>query len=214
MTHRIAVTALLLAAATSVASAQGNPVRPVRRQPAAGQAQPDSTMRNRAQLEGQVRDRLGQMARRQLGLNDAQAEKLQQTNMKFADRRRTLMEQERDVRMSIRDEMISGDSTRQKQVGDLMDRMIKAQHQRIDLMEQEQKELAAFLTPMQRAKYFGMEEQLRRRVEQMRQEGGPGGRMGPGGMGGPGGQAGPDGRQGLGGRGGRMRPGGPPPDVP
>ena len=89
MTHRIAVTALLLAAATTVASAQRNPNRPAQSQQAAGQHQPDSTMRNRAQLEGQVRDRLGEMARRQLGLNDAQAEKLTQTNMKFADRRRT-----------------------------------------------------------------------------------------------------------------------------
>ena len=207
MTYRIAiaVTAVLLAAATTVASAQRSPDRPAQRRPAAGQPQPDSTMRNRTQLEGRVRDRLGQMARRQLGLNDAQAEKLAQTNAKFADRRRTLIEQERDVRMSLRDEMISDDSTRQQQVGDLMDRMVKAQRQRIDLMEQEQKELATFLTPMQRARYFGLEEQLRRRVEQMRQEGGQGGRMGPGGMG-PGGPMGP------GGRGGRMRPGGPPPD--
>jgi len=196
MTNRIVLTALLVAA-TSVAGAQGNPNRPGRRGGAAGQARPDSAMQNRAALEGQVRDRVGQMARRQLGLNDAQADKLRQTNEKFADRRRTLMEQERDIRMSLRDEMISGDSTRQKQVGDLMDRMVKSQRQRIELMESEQKELATFLTPMQRARYFGLEEQLRRRVEQMRAQAGEGGRMGPGG--GPGGR-------------GRMRPNGPPPD--
>jgi Spy/CpxP family protein refolding chaperone len=201
MTNRIVLTALLVAA-TTVGGAQGNPNRPGRRGGGAAQPRPDSVMQNRAALEGQVRDRLGQMARRQLGLNDAQADKLRQTNEKFADRRRTLMEQERDIRMSLRDEMISGDSTRQKQVGDLLDRMVKSQRQRIELMESEQKELATFLTPMQRARYFGLEEQLRRRVEQMRAEGGEGGRMGPGGPGGPGG---------LGGRG-RMRPNGPPPD--
>ena len=176
MTVRIIVSALLFVATSAITSGQGNPPPlPAQRRTAGRGQQPDSTTATRAALEGQVRDRVSQMARRQLGLNDAQAEKLRQTNMKFADRRRMLMEQERDIRMSLRDEMISGDSTRQKQVGDLMNRMVKAQHQRIDLMEQEQQELATYLTPMQRARYFGLEETLRRRVDQMRQERGAGG---------------------------------------
>lgn len=227
MTNKLAFSALVLAATAAVAAAQGDPTRPVQRRGGRGaMQQPDSTARNRAQLEGQVNDRIGQMARQRLGLNDGQAQKLRQSNTKFAERRRTLMEQERDIRMSLREEMISGDSSHQKQVGDLMDRMVKAQHQRIDLMEQEQKELATFLTPMQRAQYFGLEEQLRRRVDQMRQDGGDGaggrgrmGGMGRDGMGPPPGGAGmgPDGPP-PGGRGrGRIRPPAgtiPPGDLP
>jgi hypothetical protein len=38
--------------------------------------------------------------------------------------------------------------------------------QRVDLQEQEQKELAGFLTPLQRAKYFALEQQVRQRVNQ------------------------------------------------
>lgn len=205
MTKRLVVPILLAAAFT--AGAQGNPGRPQppqqQRRPAAGAPRPDSGRPDRAALEGQVRDRLAQQARRQLGLNDAQVSKLRETRQKFMERRRVLNDQERDIRMSLRDEMITGDSTRQKQVGDLLDRMIKAQRQRFDLIESEQKEMAAFLTPMQRAKLFGLEEQLRGRMQQLR-GGGPGGPRGDG--------AGPGG---LGGRGqgrGLMRRGGPPGD--
>jgi hypothetical protein len=38
----------------------------------------------------------------------------------------------------------------------------------MDINEQEQKELDGFLTPMQRAKYFALEQQVRQRMQQMR----------------------------------------------
>jgi hypothetical protein len=49
-----------------------------------------------------------------------------------------------------------------------MDRAIRVQRSRLDLLETEQRELSAFLTPTQRAKYMGMQEQLRRRADEMR----------------------------------------------
>ena len=107
-----------------------------------------------------------------------------------------LNEQERDIRMAINDERIAADSTHGKQLEDLLDRMIKSQRQRIDLMEAEQKDLATVLSPLQRASYLGIQEQMRRAVEDMRRGGGPGGPGGPGGRMGP-----PDGQ-----------PQGPPPD--
>jgi hypothetical protein len=178
-------------------------------------------MTNRAQMEQQVRERLGGMMKQRLGLSDQQMPKLQETNRRFQEKHRLLVEQERDIRMSLRDEMIAGDSARQTQVGGLLDRMLRVQRQRLELLEQEQKELSGFLTPVQRAKYLGVQEGMRRRMEQMRQQrGGPGmnpmqNPMGPGGPNdgmrpmGPGGQ----------GRGAQMMrprrpmgPGGPPPD--
>lgn len=179
------------------------------------------SMTNRAQMEQQVRERLGGMMKQRLGLSDQQMPKLQETNRRFQEKHRLLVEQERDIRMSLRDEMIAGDSARQTQVGGLLDRMLRVQRQRLELLEQEQKELSGFLTPVQRAKYLGVQEGMRRRMEQMRQQrGGPGmnpmqNPMGPGGPNdgmrpmGPGGQ----------GRGAQMMrprrpmgPGGPPPD--
>jgi hypothetical protein len=113
---------------------------------------------------------MGQVLKNQLGLNDEQMKKLQETNKRFDEKRRILVDQERDVRMSLRDEMLRPDSARQPQVAGLLDRMVKVQRQRVDILEQEQKELGGFLTPLQRAKYFGVEEQLRRRMQQMRQQ--------------------------------------------
>src|SRR3990172_10780526 len=138
------------------------------------------------------RHRLGQGVKKRLGLNKEQMNKLQETNRKFDERRRILVDQERDIRMSLRDEMLRPDSGRQPQVSALLERMVKAQRQRVDVLEQEQAELGKFLTPLQRAKYFAAEELVRQQMQNMRQQqmgrgagrGGPG--MGPGGGMGPG----------------------------
>lgn len=127
-------------------------------------------MLKRAELEQQVRERLGNRLKMELGLNDAQIAKVAETNRKFEEKHRLLLDQERDVRMSIRDEMIRGDTTRQSQVAALLDRIIRNERQRVDLMEQEQKDLATVLTPVQRAKYFGIQEAVRKRMQQMRQQ--------------------------------------------
>ena len=145
---------------------QGNPQQG--RLPARGMQGPGPL--KRAQLEQQVRERLGNRLKMELGLSDVQIAKVAETNRKFEEKHRILLDQERDVRMSIRDEMIRGDTTRQAQVGALLDRIIRNERQRVDLMEQEQKDLATVLTPVQRAKYFGIQEAVRKRMQQMRQQ--------------------------------------------
>ncbi|HVZ48337.1 MAG TPA: Spy/CpxP family protein refolding chaperone [Gemmatimonadaceae bacterium] len=158
------------------AGAQGRSLRQGRRMG----MPPDSTGPGRAQLEERVRQRFAQRLKTQLGLTDDQMAKVRDINLRYAERRRTLLDQERDVRMSLREAVVAADSTRQGDVAKLLDRMMTSQRQRIDLLEQEQKDLASVLTPLQRATYMGMEEQLRQAVEGMR--GGRGGRMGaPGG---------------------------------
>jgi hypothetical protein len=99
---------------------------------------------------------------------------------------------ERQVRAGIREELDLADTTRQAQVARLLDQMLVIQRQRLDLIEAEQKELATFMTPQQRARYFGMQEQIRRRVEEMREQGGRGAPPG-GGVRRPGGVLGPPG---------------------
>ncbi len=121
----------------------------------------------RDSLEARVRARMGQMLRNQLGLTDAQVRQLQATNRRFEGQRRTLLQQEREVRVGLRAAIESGDSTR---VSAMLDRMFALQRQRLDLTEAEQKELATFLTPVQRAQLFGLEEQLRRRMAEMRED--------------------------------------------
>lgn len=130
---------------------------------------PEGDPAQRAQLEARIRQRLGEMMRTQLDLTDEQFTKLQATNRKYDERRRLLVGQERDIRMAMRDELLAGDSAQQGKVNDLLDRMLKVQQQRLSINEAEQRELATFLSPAQRAKYLGIEEAMRRRMQQMRE---------------------------------------------
>jgi hypothetical protein len=163
---RVLMLALLLVAADL--GAQERPTRePQTRQQRADGVQRDS-------LEARVRQRMGRMMREQLGLNDEQVQRLQATNRQFEGQRRALLSQERDARMALRQELQRGDSTRQQEVATLLDQMLRLQRQRLDQVEAEQRELATFLTPVQRARLFGMEEQIRRRMDEMRDGRGPG----------------------------------------
>lgn len=158
---------------------------------------------NRAELEQQVRNRIGTQLKNELRLSDDQFTKLQATNRRFQEKRRLLVGQERDARMAMRDLLITGDTASQGKVSAAIDRMLQIQRQRFDLLEQEQKELAAYLSPMQRARFLGMQEQMRRRVDNLRAgRGAPGrvGKMGPG-------MNRPRMGEGVGPTGGRMRPG-------
>jgi len=129
------------------------------------QEPPPPPSAERDSLEQQVRRRMSEMLKTQLGLTDDQVRRLQSTNRRFEGQRRALFDQEREVRMDLRRAIDGGDTTR---VGALLDRMIALQRERLDLTEAEQKELATFMTPVQRAKLFGMEEQIRRRMMEMR----------------------------------------------
>lgn len=192
MKRGLLILALLVAAMPAMSEAQRGQGRAGlgRR----GAVQGDSANRNRAMLEDQVRRRFAQVLKNQLGVTDQQLERVLDINSRYSVRRRELLQEEREVRMSLRREVAAGDSTRQGQVAALLDRMLAAQRQRIDVLEQEQRELAGVLTPMQRASYFGIEEQIRQRIEGMRggragapppgdsaglRPGGRGGRRGP-----------------------------------
>jgi len=138
---------------------------------------------NRQQMEQQIRNRIGIQLKKGLNLSDDQFSRLQTTNKKFEERRRLLNEQERDARMAMRDLMISGDTANGAKVTAGLDKMLMIARQRFDLVEQEQKELAGYLTPMQRARFLGMQEQMRRRIDDLRAQAGrrgPNGAMGRG----------------------------------
>lgn len=152
---RLLGAALLLAVVGSSAFAQGVP------------GAPDAARRD--SLEERVRARMEQVMRTQLGLNDDQVRRLQATNRRFEGQRRELFERERRVRIELRAAIEIGDSTQNSRIAPLLDQTIQLQRQRLDLLEAEQKELSTFLTPLQRARLYGFEEQMRRRVQEMRE---------------------------------------------
>lgn len=122
----------------------------------------------REALERRVREQIGREVQERLGLDDAQMRRLGETNQRFEEQRRLLLAEEGTARMGLREQMMRGDSANQQRVGTLLDQMLAVQRKRHDLVEQEQRALAAFLTPVQRATYLVMQDQMRRRMEEMR----------------------------------------------
>lgn len=122
---------------------------------------------NRAALERQVRERAAQITRQRLGLTDTQMQQLERVNSRFAPQLTAVVKQERETRRQLRQQMAPGAQVDQSRVSALIDESLRLQKQRIALIEAEQKELAAFLTPVQRARYLALQAQFRNRAEQL-----------------------------------------------
>lgn len=138
--------------------------------PRPGAQQDQRRLERRAMLEQRFRQRLAGVVRDRLQLSDDQMARLQATDARMQQRRRPLMQQEREVRMAMRAEMARGGAADQSRVSALMAQALTLQRQRQALVEDEQKELSAFLTPVQRVQYGALQAQLRRRVDEMQAE--------------------------------------------
>ena len=122
----------------------------------------------RQQLERELRERTGEIVKRRLELNDAQMARLQATNRQFEVKRMELFAREREVRQALRQELAANEQANQSRVSQLIDQTLTLERQRLDLLQDEQKELASFLTPVQRARLLGIQAELRRRAQDMR----------------------------------------------
>jgi len=138
------------------------------------QARPGAPAEGRAGLERQFRERFAEVVRRRLGLTDTQMHRLGQVNDRYERERMRLLRDERMMRQALRTEVLAGDSADQAKVAEMLDRALRIQRQRLDMTEREQRELAAFMTPVQRAMYVGIQDDLRRRLEEIRQQRRPG----------------------------------------
>jgi hypothetical protein len=153
----------------------------------------DTLHRSQADMDRRIQERMGQVLKAQLRLSDAQVRQMHEHNQRFGPRRMSLGRDERLVREQMREAMRVQDSVGAPELPRLLDRVVELQRRRVDLLQEEQRALAAFLTPLQRARYLAFEEEVQRRAEEMRREwersggrGGPPGRdtTGPGRRGG------------------------------
>jgi Spy/CpxP family protein refolding chaperone len=85
-----------------------------------------------------------------------------------------LFSEERQARQALRAELVAGDAANQQKVAGLLDQLMRLQRRRLDLVENEQREIGKFLSPVQRAKYLGLQNEIRKRMEELRDR--PGGR--------------------------------------
>jgi Spy/CpxP family protein refolding chaperone len=129
-------------------------------------AQPARANAQRPLLEQQLRQRMAAVTRQRLGLNDSQMIQLEQSNARFAPQLTQLIANERETRRQLRLELTSP-TPNQQHVSTLIDQTISLQKQRVALVEAEQKDLARFMTPVQRAQYVALQTQFRRRAQEM-----------------------------------------------
>jgi hypothetical protein len=145
--------------------------------------QPDSGMQDdSARLETlrqEVQQRYKARAHEVLGLTPAQATKFDSTQDRAWGQRRDLMLQRRRINFALQDQMRPGVAARSDSVSRLLDarQRVNESLRRVD--DQEDREMAGYLTPVQRARYQSFRGHVRERMgEAMRhQQGGGGGRM-------------------------------------
>lgn len=146
---------------------------------AAQQGAPPDTARA-ARLRAEIERRFGEHVRRQLNLSDEQAAKLHATQERFGERRRPLMMRQMQLRMALRDQMRPGQAANADSVGRIMNDLQAGRAQLFKLGQEQEREMAGYLTPVQQAQFQIMRERFERRVRELRRgkPGGPQGRRG------------------------------------
>ena len=129
----------------------------------------------RGMLEQRFQQRLEAVVKQRLQLNDEQMVKLREVASRTETSRRAIRADEMAARRALREELLAGDNANESRVAELLERMPKLERRRLDLQEQEQKELARFLSPVQRARYFALQDELRRGMQELQRR-----RMGDG----------------------------------
>jgi hypothetical protein len=129
---------------------------------------PRAGQQQQQQLVREFQQRLAEVVKTQVGLSDEQFRRLMAANRKYEQRRRELNQEERLARIELRREVLAEGSADEARVGELLDRVLKVQRERVAVLEDEQKELAGFMSAVQRAKYMAVQDQIRRRIQEMR----------------------------------------------
>jgi hypothetical protein len=128
-------------------------------------------------LARELRQRFSGIVQKQLNLSDENARRLEKLDRQFERQRVELRRDEREARQGLQAALADTTNVDQDKIARYMDQLTRAQRRRADILEAEQKELATFLSPLQRAKLQGLREQLTQRVRQLQQQNG-GGRKG------------------------------------
>jgi hypothetical protein len=131
--------------------------------PRDGELQPNRTQ----QLQQQIRQGLWRVTKERLGFSDEQMLRLERTSQRYDQQRRALAQQEKGQRVTLRTEMLADTAANQAAIADALDQIHAVQVRRLEIQAEEQKDLAAFMTPLQRATFTTLQEQVRRRLQEM-----------------------------------------------
>lgn len=120
-------------------------------------------------LRAQVIQRFMENYRRQAGLTDEQYARLQgSVRSHWADRRQ-LQQREQRTLLALQNQLRPGIAASEDEVTRLLDSLVSIQGERAERLRAEQLELAAYLSPVQRAQLVLAFARLERQIEQLMQ---------------------------------------------
>lgn len=122
------------------------------------------------QLRQQVEGRFAERVRERLQLSDDQMTRLRGTTRTYGARRRELAERERGIRGALAEQLRPGVAANQDSVSRLTDALVALRSAHAQTLRDENREMAEYLTPVQRSQLFVMRERLTRRAREIREE--------------------------------------------
>jgi hypothetical protein len=143
------------------------------------QVRPPGGMRQRQQLERRVEQGFARLVQSQLGLSQEQLTSLQAVMQTFREDRQAVNRAQASLRYRLGDPALADltdDAARE-----ILAEMIRAQEEELDLYRREQAQLLTVLSPSQLVRFYRLREEWGRRIQELRQPGGPRGPGVPGG---------------------------------
>jgi len=121
-------------------------------------------------IRQQIEQRFAQQIQTNLGLTDEQAVKLRATFSTYAPKRRAMEQEERAIKLGLQGQLRPGIAANSDSVAKLVDRLLELKVQYAQSFVDENREMAKYLTPVQRAQFQVMRERLMARIEELRQQ--------------------------------------------
>ncbi len=139
--------------------------------PALLEAQEDSAPlppRRAEQLRQMIEQRFTERVKEALGLTDDQAARMRGVQAMVAEKRRVLEMQERQMRMALGNQLRPGIAANADSVARLVTALTAQRVAFAQTFQDEMRELATFLTPVQRGQYLLMRDRLMMQIEELR----------------------------------------------
>ena len=129
---------------------------------------PDSMRAER--LRQQIEDRFAERLSSELELSQDQEERVGRILAVWGRKRREIEREERLLRRELSAEMRPGVAADESKVNRLVDRILDSRLDYVQTFKDELRELTGILTPIQRAQYVLLRDQLQRRVQEIREQ--------------------------------------------
>jgi hypothetical protein len=130
--------------------------------------EPGPTRPRLEELRRRVRERVAQRIQQDLKLSPDQMQRLRATVGTYAGRRRDLEARQRDLRQALGGQLRPGVAATPDSVAHLTDRLLDVRVRYAESFREEQRELARYLDPVQRAKLMLLRDRLTNRAQEFR----------------------------------------------